>query len=174
MRKLLNNPRLVFPLALAAIAFGARAALPGKFDGARAAGPSQAAALQRSSLTEAAVTDAAPVSIEAALAAVKIPAEIHNPFGSSAIQPAAAAVPGHAQPDNLDTLQLSAIWTENGSTWVLINGRIQRSGDRVGRIRIESAGQDGVWVEHWKGRDFIALGETFTLATPARPSSGTL
>lgn len=70
-------------------------------------------------------------------------------------------------PPVLDTLHLSAIWTENGDTLVLVNDRILRPGDAVGRVKIESASQDGVWVVHWRGRDFISLGGTFTLSTPA-------
>jgi peptidyl-prolyl cis-trans isomerase A (cyclophilin A) len=35
-------------------------------------------------------------------------------------------------------------------------------------VTIESATQDGVWVAHWKGRDFLALGTDFTLVTPGR------
>lgn len=70
-------------------------------------------------------------------------------------------------PPVVDTAHLSALWTQNGETLALVNDRILRPGDAVGRMKIESATQDGVWVAHAQGRDFIALGGTFVLTTPA-------
>jgi hypothetical protein len=69
----------------------------------------------------------------------------------------------------VDTAHLSALWTENGETLALVNGRILRPGEGVGRMTIESATQEGIWVTHAKGRDFIALGGTFVLTSPAIP-----
>ncbi len=70
-------------------------------------------------------------------------------------------------PPVVDTAHLTALWTENGETLALVNDRILRPGDAVGLMRIESATQEGIWFAHAQGRDFVALGGTFTLTTPA-------
>lgn len=72
------------------------------------------------------------------------------------------------QPDIVETVLLSAVWTQNGATLALVNGQIRAVGDMIGRIKIESASPEGVWLSHWQGRNFIAPGESFTLKTPAR------
>jgi hypothetical protein len=70
-----------------------------------------------------------------------------------------------AERTELDTLRLSAIWTQGPDTFVVINGRIHQAGDEFAKFKIESANQDGVWISHGKGRDFLALGVDFTLKT---------
>ena len=54
-----------------------------------------------------------------------------------------------------------------GATYAVINDTIVRPGDAIGRLKIESATTDGVWLVHWKGRDHLELGRDFTLHTPA-------
>jgi len=72
-----------------------------------------------------------------------------------------------AEPDVVDRVRVSAIWTQGNATLVLVNERICEAGDEIGQVKIESASQEGVWVSHWKGRDFLSLGVEFVLTTPA-------
>lgn len=100
-----------------------------------------------------------------ALEALVIPVKARDPFAARPRPEVVAAPP--AEPDLVDRLHLSAIWTQANATLVLINERICAPGDEIGRLKIESATQEGVWVSHWKGRDFVALGAEFVLNTPA-------
>jgi hypothetical protein len=136
--------------------------------------------------TPAAVTSSAPAESEAtaeaetvrlsvrdALKALTIPKSVlRDPFAPRVHEEAvtaAAEKPG--APDLVDTLHLSALWTQRGATYSLINDQICQAGDKIGRLKIESATQEGVWVSHWKGRDFISLGGDFILKTPATVSA---
>ena len=113
---------------------------------------------------------AAPVTIDSVLKELSSTAAARDPFGVPAKAEAPAAAKPE-QPDLVDTVHLSAIWTQGGETLVLINDTILSAGDDIGRIKVETATQDGVWLTHWKGRDFVALGGSFTLTTPARQAA---
>jgi hypothetical protein len=170
MRKLLNNPwlvALVAAVALLMVGNSVRSAL---------SGPAPVSALPAAAVApeeapgEAAAEDeaVAQVSMREALASLAIPPQVRDPF-------AARSQPGgvnelSAEPDQVDRVRLSAIWTQDNATLVLINERICEPGDEIGRLKIESATQEGVWFTHWKGRDFLPLGAEFVLNTPA--SSG--
>lgn len=163
MKKLLNKPWFVAALALIALVLVGRSALPWL----KTAEPPPSA--EASAETEAVAAPKASPSIEMALQAVTVPATLRDPFAARMHPEAVSAEP--AEPDSVDTVLLSALWTQNGETWVLINGRILQPGDDIGRLKIESASQEGVWIAHWKGRNFISLGGTFTLNTPASRSA---
>ncbi len=164
MKKLLNKPWFVAALAAIALLLVGRSALPWL----RVAQGAGADVVADAGPDGAAPGTARP-SIEAALQAVPLQSPARDPFAVPAREAAGAAA--EAVPDAVETVTLAALWTQQGATLVLINGRIFQAGDAIGRLRIESASQDGVWVRHWKGRDFIALGRTFTLATPAGRAS---
>ncbi|MFT3867366.1 MAG: hypothetical protein QM715_02600 [Nibricoccus sp.] len=91
-----------------------------------------------------------------------------DPFASREAQATASAEPAEQVPDLLDTLRLTGVLTQNGVTFLLINDRVAQVGETIGRLKIESANQDGVWLTHWKGRDFLEVGKSFVLKTPAR------
>jgi hypothetical protein len=165
MKKLLNKPWFVATLALIALFVTGRSVLPWLHM------PEQAADAPVSTEPETAAAADTPPSIEAALQALTIPTSLRDP-GAARVHPEEARVEPTA-PDFVDTVLLSALWTQDGETLVLINGRILQAGDEIGRLKIESASQEGVWVRHWKGRDFILLGGTFTLNTPAARSAAT-
>ncbi|ATC65500.1 hypothetical protein CMV30_16965 [Nibricoccus aquaticus] len=169
MKKLLNNPWVVGVLALAAVAFVAHSLIPaggspGVSEVAEDAGNGELPGGESSGTT----ADAGSVR-DAIKELSGNPAATRDPFSSRAKAVAVSATPAEKvpAPDVVETVRLTALWTQNGGTYALINERICRVGDKLGRITIETATQDGVWVTHWKGRDFIALGAAFTLTTPA-------
>jgi len=168
MKKLLNNRWFVTALVLIAVAF-VSFSLRGQHVIAAPAAPEVTASVGAEAGPDVkSPADPAPKSIDETLKELTLPAGPRDPF---AIRPkpvvAAATAESAAAISSVDTLKVSAIWTQQGQTYVLINGRIHEAGDEISRIKIESASQEGVWVSHWKGRDFIALGGSFTLVTPA-------
>lgn len=163
MRKLLNNPWFVAVAALVAIVMVGRSVLfatPGSL--------SASAVVTETLVPDAEGQDemhAISLSADEALKALAIPVGSRDPF--AARPNAAAGLEALAQPDVVDRVRLSAIWTQGSATLVLVNERICAAGDEIGRVKIESASQEGVWVTHWKGRDFLSLGTEFVLTTPA-------
>jgi hypothetical protein len=152
LKTTLNNRWIVAGLSLLALGLTARAFLaPAPGSGPAPVRPAALAAVVPGA-------EAAPALAESAPAA---------PPSASARDPFAARPRVFSGPPIVDTAHLSALWTENGETLALVNGRILRPGDTVGRMTIESATQEGIWVAHPPGRDFIALGGTFVLSTPA-------
>jgi len=119
--------------------------------------------------SEPAVAESVRLSVPDALKALVIRSSRgRDPFAPRVrTEAATVAMATVAAPDLVDTVHLSALWTQGGATYTLINDRICQAGDQIGRFKIESATQDGVWLTHWQGRDFIALGGDFTLKTPA-------
>jgi len=148
----LNNRWLVAGLSLLAMVLAGRALLAPGSDPAR--------------------VSARPRSLRPALEA-----PVAEPVADAAVPAASAGVHGRdpfaarprvsLAPPVVDTAHLTALWTENGETLALVNERILHPGDAVGQMKIESATQEGIWVAHAQGRDFIALGGTFVLTTPA-------
>lgn len=172
MRKLLNKSWFVALLALAAIAFVGNALRPKVLVGiaptvVTGSSPVESAAAEPTNVAVAPTSG----SVDDALRAVAASVKARDPF---AVRAKLAAPEANAEevkvPDVVDTVRLSAIWSQEGHTYLLINGHIHEVGDELSRLRIESATTDGVWLAHWKGRDFLALGADFTLVTPARPS----
>jgi hypothetical protein len=151
----LNNRWLVTGLSLLAMALVARAMLSSSPGGISA--PVRGAVILPATAEPAEANAPAPDREAARVPAVAVAAR--DPF---AVRPRVSSAP-----PVVDTAHLSALWTENGETLVLVNGRILHAGDAVGRMTIESATQEGVWVAHAHGRDFIALGGTFVLTSPA-------
>ncbi|HVW20437.1 MAG TPA: hypothetical protein VHC86_04415 [Opitutaceae bacterium] len=149
MRNLLNKPWFVGLLCLAGCALAGRSLLAGRTE---PAGP--AAAPPGADPAEAAV--AGPPSIDAALQALPARTPERDPFAGEARAPAGPA----------ETLRLSAVWTQGGSTLALVNGRIVQAGDPVGSARVDSASDEGVWIVRGRLREFLALGQAVSL--PAR------
>lgn len=165
MRKLLNKPWVVALLAFAAVALVAQSLLDRpKRRPQRAVATDAALALEDSALPASAVAG----SIPEALASLSFPESLPDPFAPRAKRVVEVVVENRETgADVTETVHLSAIWEQDGSAYVLLNGRICRSGDMVGRITIASIEREGVWLTHWKGRDFVRLGQDFTLITPA-------
>jgi hypothetical protein len=151
----LNNRWFVAGLSLLAVAMAARALLAPGLETRLAPGRAHAAP--------------SPAPAAALAPAPAEPAALAGAAEVSGRDPFAARPRLSLAPPVVDTAHLSALWTENGETLALVNGRILRPGDAVGRMKVESATQDGVWVAHAQGRDFIALGGTFVLTSPAIP-----
>jgi len=172
MRKLLNNPWFVAVMAIAALALVVHVVFSnGEKFGLRGF----ANAGSDSSENVTAAEDGAQTTAWSVVKKIQVPVAGRDPF---AIKVKAVEVVEKApEPDAVDTVHLSAIWTQEGHTLVVINDRICQGGDEIGRLKIESATQDGVWLTHWKGRDFISIGGNFTLNTPAekfRRAAGSL
>jgi hypothetical protein len=170
MKKLINNPWFVAGLAVCALVLIGRAVLPAAHARLTGGGFAAPGATSVPAGSEVAASPA-PVSVNDALRALPIAANPRDPFAPKA-KPAEPLVAKIIPPDLVDKVHLSALWTQDGATLALINDQICQAGDEVGRIKIESTTRDGVWVTHWKGRDFIALGGDFTLNTPATRIGG--
>lgn len=172
MKKLLNKPWFVALLALSAAAFVGNAI----WEGMRGNSPAGVGAVADAALpAEGETSGETPVALPTtdALKALVIPKAVaRDPFALRERAEAAGVADATVlAPDSVETVHLSALWTQRGETFTLINDRICQAGDVIGRLKIESATQEGVWLTHWKGRDFIALGRDFTLRTPATQSS---
>ncbi len=164
MRKLLNKPWFVIIVALGAIALVARVMLPNGVNPIlRRPDSVPTAAAEGEPANTAPGANSALVTVEK----MRISGPLRDPF---AIRIKPDLTEKKPEPDFVETAHLSAIWTQNGETLVLINNHICQGGDEIGRLKIESATQDGVWITHWKGRDFISIGGSFTLSTPASKS----
>jgi hypothetical protein len=162
MRKLLNKPWFVAVLALAALVAVATAFLPGggKFK-IRGLGLST-----DSTETSPSNDGELKMSAWAMVQKIQIPVNLRDPF---AVKTKAVEIVEKApEPDVVDTVHLSALWMQDGQTLALINDHICETGDQIGHLKFESATQDGVWISHWKGRDFLKIGGDFTLSTPAK------
>lgn len=160
MRKLLNKPWFVAVVAIAALALVVNVVfIPGSNLGL--SGFNSAAA-------PAAAEDPAGEAVHgnawSEVGKISTPGPLRDPF---AIKVKAEVAEKAPEPDLVDSVHLSAIWTQDGHTLVVINDRICEGGDEIGHLKIESATQDGVWLSHWKGRNFVAIGGNFTLNTPA-------
>lgn len=172
MRNLLNKPWFVAVMAVLAVALvahtvfshGDKLGLPGFTPSDVPAGADGLAGVSTNQNAWAAVEH------------IALPAITRDPFALPA-KAAATSEEMAALPDLIDTVHLSAIWTQGGRTLAVINDRICQGGDAIGRLKIESASPDGVWLSHWRGRDFISVGGDFTLNTPAdrfRRAAGSL
>ena len=166
MRRLLNNPWVVAALAVAAIAFVGFSLVPTtKVPSFVATAEPEAQAV-----TELPTSDTPHVSAQDALKQLPRATVTRDPFATHATTELVQEVEQKQEPDFVDTVHLSGIWTQNGATFVLINEHVRCVGESVGRLQIESASQDGIWLTHWKGRSFLELGKSFVLKTPARQS----
>jgi hypothetical protein len=165
MRKLLNNPWVVATLALAAIAFVWFSLAPTTT--VRRVATAVPAEPDAQTAIEPPVAESARPSDQDALKHLSFSNAPRDPFATRAKTDPTQALQKKEEPDFVDTAHLSALWTQNGATLVLINDRIHNVGDSFGRFKIESAGPDGVWLSHWRGRTFLALGKNFVLKTPA-------
>jgi hypothetical protein len=157
MRKLLNKPWFVAMMAVTALALVAYV----YFSQGEKFGLIPAESV--SATAEATPDDSPRANMVALVRNLQLPAPIKDPF---VIRVKAEVAERPSDPDVVDTVHLSAIWTQDGQTLALINDRICQNGDEIGRLKIESATRDGVWITHWKGRDFISVGGNFTLNTP--------
>jgi hypothetical protein len=167
MKKLLNNPWVVGALALAALAFVAHSLIPA--NGGSGAGVVEDAGANPLAGGEPSEAVAATGSVHDAIKELSTNSATRDPFSPRAKIAAHIAAPAEKtpQPDVVETIKLTALWTQDGATFALINDRVCKAGEKLGRITIDVATQDGVWVTHWRGRDFLALGAAFTLTTPA-------
>lgn len=170
MRKLLNNPWIVAALALAAVAFVGTSLWPKPMRGVAVAAVEPSPDSTDSGEQVPVAVEGASLSMEQALQSLAVTTLPADPFASRPKHTAESLTEQIYVPDTTETVKLSAIWTQEGKTYVLINGQIHEAGDHIDGIKIESANQEGVWVGHWKGRDFVGLGGDFTLVTPAKPT----
>ena len=169
MKKLLNNPWIAGALALIAVIFVAHSLIPASGDSGAAVAVEEPVDISQSS-DETPVEGQKVESIREALKGLPgLGTSLRDPFSPRAKAGPLIAAPAEKAPlpDIVETIRLTALWTQDGATYALINDSICRVGDKIGRLLLESATQEGVWVTHWKGRDFIGLGASFTLITPA-------
>lgn len=169
MRKLLNKPWFVIAMSLLAVVLAWSSLRP-----TESSSSGQTAAISTEPVDTAAdqplpggiPASATPAEVLKHLIVTKAP---RDPFASRNVQSATpTAEPVEQLPDLLDTVRLTGVWTQNGATLLLINDRIAKIGETIGRLKIESASQDGIWLTHWRGRDFLEVGKSFVLKTPAR------
>jgi len=165
MRKLLNNPWFVTAMSVLAIGL-VWSSLRTADSGRRPAAASYAEPIVP--VLEQPQPDGATASLspDEILKQLVAPKTSRDPFAARAVQTAAVEETVEL-PDSVDTAHLSAVWSQNGATLLLVNDRMSKVGDTFGRLTIESATQNGIWLTHWKGRDFLTVGKTFVLKTPA-------
>lgn len=168
MRKLLNKPWFVGLLALSAIAFVVHALLPAR-ELPVSSEPAVAEVSEETAPEPGVAVPTSPAAIRAALKDIGASPSLHDPFAPRA--KSVAQSERAPEPDFTDTVKVSAVWIQDGKTYVLINEQIFKVGQRVGRFVVESANREGVWVSHWKGRDFVTVGGAFTLTTPSRQAA---
>lgn len=176
MKKLLNQPWFVATLAITALVMIAMS-LREQFG----FGPAPVRTAVASRAPDAPVPEDEPdaggpeahgaaLSIPAVLASLVFPATLPDPFshrGATLVAGDPEVVPGPAIPDVAEAIHVSALWTQAGASLALVNNRIVHAGDVIGRLTVAEISRDGVWVSHWKGRDFVRCGADFTLLTPA-------
>lgn len=166
MRKLFNKPWFVGLLALAAVVFVARTFVSGSASAPPASVVAAAEAPADPSIPAAPL--AGPrLTIREALAQLVTPGRLRDPF----VLDRGPVVKDSAEktvvlPDLTESVTVSAVWVQANTTYVLVNSHVYKIGDQIGRLTLESANREGVWLRHWKGRDFVAVGSAFTLATP--------
>jgi hypothetical protein len=172
MRKLFNKPWFVAVLAIVALCLVGRSVISSLFAGRAASAVALSTPEPEAQAVAGPVAAVAgtPVTIESVLSQHPAAAPARDPFGVP-VRTEATLAEKVALPDLIDTVHLSAIWTQDGATLVLLNDQIMELGEQIGRLKVEKANEEGVWVSHWKGRDFIALGTSFTLKTPARQAA---
>jgi hypothetical protein len=179
MRKLLNNPWVVGALALAAVLFVGGSLYQQlhptvSYAAPPATGPAVEPALADASAPAGEPEPARPRSLRAALLALVFPENLPDPFAPRAGElRSPAGTPQAEAPDVVESVQLSGIWRQDGTELFVLGGKICRIGDRIGRITIDAAGLHGVWLSHWRGRDYLEVGKVFTLVTPARAAAAT-
>jgi len=170
MRKLLNKPWFVILLAVAAIAAMWSSLAPAKKPARVASSAPIVADAQAQTSTEPIADEALPQAAIDLLKQLPHPKTSRDPFAITQVaQPTQDVETTPTEPDSTDAVHLSALWTQNGATLALINNRICKVGDSIGRLTIESATAQGVWLTHAKGRAFLETGKSFVLKTQARP-----
>lgn len=166
MRKLLNNRWFVAALATMAVAMVWVSLRPATSMRNAHATAGDFAAAEEEALSAG---EPATLSTRDALKQLSTPAAVRDPFAARVTASATPEKP--AEPDFVDTARLFGIWTQNGETLLLINEHIRSVGDSIGRLKIESAGDQGIWLTHWQGRTYLAVGKSFVLKTPGRLAS---
>ncbi|MBE2215439.1 MAG: hypothetical protein IAE82_16310 [Opitutaceae bacterium] len=168
MRKLLNKPWVVAVLVLLAVVLVAQSLLDRSPQPVHRDAAVDAAEPEDGSAEEVSGTDVRAGSLVEALARISLPEELPDPFAPRRARATETAPEiREAGPDQTETVKLSAIWEQDGVAFVLLNGRVCQAGDVVGRMTVDSIEGEGIWLTHWKGRDFVRLGQEFTLITPA-------
>ena len=168
MRKLLNNPWIVAVLALLAVAFVGFSLWPKSQRHDSAESVSANVVPVEDSAEPATLNNGQAMTIDEALKAIALTSIPADPFAPRTTLVSESVTQPTAAPDVVETMKLSAIWTQEGKTFVLVNGQIHQPGDEISRIKIESATQDGMWIGHAKGRSFVTLGADFTVVIPAK------
>jgi hypothetical protein len=171
MRKLLNKPWVVALLALAAVGFVVHT-LMSQMGGYSSSGTAVDEAAPEPEY-DAGASGPARRSAAEALRDLAITPATRDPFiprskPESVVPVAAEKTP---EPDIVETVKLTALWIQSGTTYLLINDKVVKPGESIGRLTLEAATPDGVWLTHWKGRDFLSIGSTFTLTTPAKKAA---
>lgn len=163
MRKLLNKPWVVALLAAAAVFFVAHSLVGKKRPVYTAASGSDEV-----SLDETVEPERTPAATPAeALKQLSLGDQLPDPFAPRRPRSDDAAGNEEKLPDLTETLRLAAIWQQEGEQLAFVNGRIVHAGETIGRLTLDTFERDGIWLTHWKGRDFLRLGGEFTLITPA-------
>lgn len=170
MRKLLNKPWFVVALAVGAAGLVAHSIISQMPPSSRSVAPAENDPSADASSDGTVAGTSGESSTRAVLKEISAASTARNPFLARS-KPVATSVEKAQQPDETESLSVGAVWIQAGIAYVLANGQIHRPGDQLGRIKIESVTRDGVWLAHWKGRDFVSVGAAFTLTTSAKQAA---
>lgn len=168
MRKLLNKPWFVILLALGAVG-AAWYSLAPYFTSPQPPPPPppEPAAVATENTVSSEDSSALPEPAKA-IPQTKVSRDPFVVKKASSEQAAPTADTTPDEPDVLETFRVSALWTQHGSTLVYINGQVHQVGDNLGRVMIESATPQGVWLSNSQGREFVQVGKQLVLRTPGR------
>ncbi len=187
MRKLLNKPWFVVVLALSAVVLctwsirdQVRGGRPRAHRSSVEVTPDAAPAGLADETSDAPTAsdpaaDTPPLPIPQVLNTIVYPKDIPDPFARRATTVVAGEPDSEAEsavPDEKETVELSAVWSQGSVQLAVVNNRILQAGETIGRMTIDQIGLDGIWVTHWKGRNFVPFAGTFTLTTPGGGAPG--
>jgi len=166
MRKLLNNPIAVIAIVLVAVVAGAMSLLGDNQPSYTYEEETEDLSMSPlSSPSDGNVTYMTNDEIEASLNLTGLDFSAPDPFYKpiNLVQPELPSESPEVQ--HTETYHLSAIWDQAGSTLILINNRICASGERIGKLLLDTISDEGVWVIRNGDRNFLPMGGTLTFTS---------
>lgn len=166
MRKLLNNPVVVITAVIVAIVVGGMSLLGDNRSGYTYVEEEDFSLSPLPSSSDGNVTYMTKDEIENALNLAGLdfsaPDPFYKPLNSEHAEDLTEEQPATQA---TETYHLSAIWEQTGATLLLINNRICTSGERIGKLLLDTISNEGVWVIRNGDRNFLPMGGTLTFTS---------
>ncbi len=175
MKKLLNNPVAVGLLALTALVTGFWPQIKANLAARNHRPPPAAPAPGEAAALEAAVGPGDAGSLSRQLRQIfeknTFAPSGRDPFTFHEEKVVAVAAPEAPAARETLSIQLAAIWMQEGASLALLNHQIAITGDKVGFIQVAEISPDGVWLLQTGTRVFLHLGEQHTFEQSTEPSA---